>query len=650
MKKIIAVLLSMIMAFGIFTVSVSAQQEEIYTDYPVILVPGYISAVLYRTDETTGERIIVWDDPVEQVSEGGDLASVLPDAKTYLTEGNVEPLAERLSEGFNRIFAEAKCNPDGTSLYDIRTWLDTAEDGNYAALKEKYPDGKHQYEKEMMDALGEKIGDENLYIFTGDFRMGAIELAEDLRGFIDDVIAHNNGIRAEKGKAPIDRVNLFAVSHGGQVSGTYLALYGHEGKINNAVLTCPALGGAGIAYDVFNTEVSFDEVGLLTFIQHGFMLDEDLEILLMAQQLGFIDELVEALFPRVAEIIGYWGSLWDFIPLEQYEAVKAKLLDEEVNAGLIEKSDRMHYEIMSRDGENSYEKGFAEAQATGTNIYIISGYDNEIITGMQVSSDAILPTADSTGATVAPLGQRFADGYTQKVDTGLYQVSPSMTLDASTSYLPEHTWFVENYYHGMTAKDDFTYSLMEKLLLTDEAFDVTSMAEYPQFHATTNPAHSVWAAFNRSQEGYLSSQDTALVIRNLSAERKMIVTAVTVEGAEINLDFEPFTLEAGESREIPVVGNIPAVSLKNFEINVSYFFESFTPIGGRAFDFTLMNGEAVAYDESTPYVAADADFGSDIVFDEGVKNLLTKNFVENLLSFIYDIVVKLIGLIMNAFN
>ncbi len=648
MKKIVSVLLSIIMVFGMFTVTSYAQQEEVYTDYPVILVPGYISAVLYRLDEQTGEKIIVWDDPVAQVGEGGDLGSVLPDAKTYLLEGNVEPLAKKLSEGFNRIFEGVKCNPDGTSLYDVKTWLDTAEDGNYAALKEKYPDGKHQYEKAMMDAIGEKIGDENLYIFTGDFRMGAIELAEDLRGFIDDVIAHNNKIRAEKGKSPIDRVNLFAVSHGGQVSGTYLALYGYEGKVNNAVLTCPALGGAGIAYDVFNTEVSFDEVGLLTFIQHGFMLDEDLEILFMAQQLGFIDELIEALFPPVSETIGCWGSLWDFIPLEQYESVKAKLLDETVHAGLIEKSDRMHYEIMSRDGENSYEKGFAKARAAGANIYIISGYDNKIITGMEVSSDAILPTADSTGATVAPFGDRFADGYTQIKDTSFYQVSPSMTLDASTSYLPEHTWFVENYYHGMTAMDEFTHSLMEKLLLTDESFDVNSLSEYPQFHATTNPAHSVWAAFDSSKEGYVSSEDTALLIRNLSKERRMTVTAVGVEGADIELDFKPFVLKAGESKAIPVKGEIPAVSLKNFEVNVSYFFESFTPIGGRTFDFTLMNGDAVIYDESNPYVDADASFRFDFVVDEDVKNILTKNFVENLLSFIYNAVVKVIGFIMET--
>ncbi len=650
MKKLISVILSVLLIFGAFSVPSYAAEESEYTDYPVILVPGYISGVLYRLDEETGEKITVWDDPVAQIGEGGDLGSTLPDLKEYLFEGNLAPLAKRLGEGFNRIFEGAKCNPDGTSLYDVKTWLDTAEDGNYAALKEKYPDGKHQYEKNIMDSFGEKIGDENLYIFTGDFRMGAIEIAEDLRLFIDDVIAHNNKLRAEKNKAPIDRVNLFAVSHGGQVSGTYLALYGHEGKVNNAVLTCPALGGAGIAYDVFNEDVSFDEIGLLTFIQHGFMLDENYEIFVLAQQLGFIDELIEALFPYVEETIGCWGSLWDFMPLDVYEDIKVKRLDETKHAGLIAKSDRMHYEIMSRDGVNNYEKGFEKARATGTSIYIISGYDNKIITGMNVSSDAILPTADSTGATVAPFGKRFADGYRQKVDTGFYQVSPSMTVDASTAYLPHHTWFVENYYHGMTATDSFTNSLMTKLLLMDKAFDVNSMAEYPQFHATTNPSHSVWAAFDNSKEGYADSADTALVIKNLSEEKKMYVTSLSVKGADISFDFRPFTLSAGESREIPVEGRIPEGSLKNFEINVSYVLESTTPVGGRTFEFTLMNGEPEVYDENEPYTQADESFRFDIVFDEDVKGLLIINMVEKLLAFVYEVATELIGYVIAINN
>ncbi len=645
MKKILSVLLSVILICGLCVLPSSAQQEVDYTDYPIILVPGFTSAVLYRIDEETGEEIVVWDDPIAQVGAGGDLESIVPDFKTYLLEGNVEPLAKKLGEGFNRIFDGMKCNPDGTSYYDVRRYIETAEDGNYANLREKYPDGKHQYEKDLMAELSEVVGYENLYVFTADFRMGAIENAERLRDYIADVIRHNNKVRAEKGEAPIDRANIFTLSHGGQITGTYFALYGEEGKVNNAVLTCPALGGAGIAYDAFNGEIDFDEIGLLTFIQHAFMFEEDYEILVMAQQLGFIDELIEALLPYVMETIGCWGSLWDFIPLEQYEDVKAKCLDPEVHAGLIAKSDRMHYEIMSRDGINNYADGFEKARRAGTNIYNISGYDNKIITGMTESSDAILTTAGCTGATVAPFGERFSDGYVQKVDTGIYQVSPSMTVDASTSYLPEHTWFIENYYHGMTVKDDFSKTLMTKLLLTDESFDIHSLPEYPQFHATTNPAHAVWAAFNSSQEGYVSSEDTALVIKNLSKERKMVVTALSAEGADITFDFAPFTLEAGETREIPLKSEIPAVSLKNFEVNISYFSESLTPIGGRTFDFTILNGEPIAFDESKPYTEADHSLRMDIVVDSDVKFEIVMNYIGRLVELIFTVVSTVIGYI-----
>ncbi len=63
------------------------------------------------------------------------------------------------------------------------------------------------------------------------------------------------------------------------------------------------------------------------------------------------------------------------------------------------------------------------------NISIIAGTGNNSVTGMQVNSDGIIPTYCSTGATCAPIGWRFADGYTQVNDCdGKYKVSPDMTV------------------------------------------------------------------------------------------------------------------------------------------------------------------------------------------------------------------------------
>lgn len=323
--------------------------------------------------------------------------------------------------------------------------------------------------------------------------------------------------------------------------------------------------------------------------------------------------------------IGCWGSLWDFIPLEQYEEMKAKNLDPVKNAGLIEQSDFVHYQIMSPDGEYYYAKGFEKAQNSGVNIYIIAGYDIQVVTGMNVSSDSLIPIEGATGAIAAPYGERFADGYTQKVDTGLYQVSPSMTVDASTGYLPYQTWYIENFHHGMTYKDDYTFSLACKLLLTDGVrYTVESMPEYPQFHATTNPAHVVFAEFNNSTEGYLSSKDTELVIKNISYDSVITVSSVSVYGADFGFCFLPFILKPGESKSIKISGDIPEVSLKNVELSVTYLNNKVIPVCERTFDFTVMNGENVKYDQSAPLVAADYPKNIDNVLPSSVNAVLAK--------------------------
>lgn len=627
MKKLIALVLSLIMCFSL-CVSAAAVQIEVekLTKYPVIMIPGYTSSAFYKIDEATGEKVMVWGDAVGQVSSGageGSMEAIMPKVGEFIATGDAKGLAAVLGDGFNRIFADLKCDDDGTASVPVYNYVHTAEETNYANLAEKYPDGDYQAEKEIMGDICALIGKENAYVFTCDFRMGAVEIATSLRDYIDDVIAYHNKDKAEKDK--IDKVNIYSLSHGGQVLGTYLTLYGYEGKVNNALLTVPALGGAGIAYDAFNGVVRFNDAELIQFVQHGFLIEEDLDLLFQDDKLAFLDELVEELLPVCMETIGCWGSLWDFIPLEQYEEMKAKNLDPVKNAGLIEQSDFVHYQIMSPDGEYYYAKGFEKAQNSGVNIYIIAGYDIQVVTGMNVSSDSLIPIEGATGAVAAPYGERFADGYTQKVDTGLYQVSPSMTVDASTGYLPYQTWYIENFHHGMTYKDDYTFSLACKLLLTDGVrYTVESMPEYPQFHATTNPAHVVFAEFNNSTEGYLSSKDTELVIKNISYDSVITVSSVSVYGADFGFCFLPFILKPGESKSIKISGDIPEVSLKNVELSVTYLNNKVIPVCERTFDFTIMNGENVKYDEATPLVAADYPKNIDNVLPSSVNAVLAK--------------------------
>ena len=627
MKKLISVLLCIVLVLSSSVTAFAAFNEEDYNGYPVIVVPGYSSSAQYRIDEN-GEKVHVWGIDYNEI-----IVALLKNIAEVginigaLANGNGKALGKTVGREFAKLYFDMACNPDGSSVYPLQRYCVTAEESNRANML-KTNDGSliYQHETEIMGEYAQYIGDENIYNFNCDFRMGAPFCAKQLDEFIQSVKEYS-------GK---DKVNIFAVSHGGQVTGTYLTLYGYKGDVNNAVMTVPALGGAGLAYDILAGDIDFDEEGLLHFIEHGMMEETDYNWLVRANELGFLDEVLNAMLPYVYEVMGYWGSIWDFCPTEYYEELKEKHLDPVESAELIEKSDYMHYQVMPE-----FSNGFKRAQAAGTDVFIVAGYDNKIVTGLNESSDGIITIAASTGATAAPFGKRFADGYTQKVDTGFYQVSPSMTIDASTSYLPEHTWFVENFYHGMIYKDPYTAELLKTLLLTENIKDVHSSESFPQFHATTNKSHSVHAAFNNSTEGFVTSKDTSLVVKNLSEKYKMKITSVSARGVDISFPGSLFTkvLEPGESIELSFNGKIPEVSRSNFDLVVDYtLIGSPTPMGERLFNFTLMNGEAPAFNSEEPFV--DANLVSDFnkLLDEDSENILNKTGSKTFFEMLYNII------------
>ena len=636
MKKTLAILLCVIMVASLFTMSAFAVKEENeWKKYPLILVPGYTSTSLHKLDEN-GNKVEVWGDILGIIGGGlgTESLSLLEQLAKSLRENDSSYFAKRVGEGFNRIFADLACKNDGTSVTPLYPYVDKAEENNFAALREAYPDGKYQPEPVFAELFAEKIGYENIYAFSCDFRMGAIELSDKLRGYVDEVLEHANRNRAEKDK--VDKVNIYAISHGGQISGTYLTRYGHEGKVNKAILTVPALGGAQIADDLYNGETQFNAVELIAFLEHGMMFEEDYHQLVDTIDLGIGDSVVKGFFPVALETIQYWGSIWDFIPLKHYEEMKERYLDPVKDAEFIAKTDKMHYEVMSPEGKDYFGKGFKRAQEAGTDVYILAGYDCNVFTGTGESADMLITIESSTGATVAPFGKRFNDGYIQKVNTGLYQVSPSMTVDASTAYMPYHTWFIENYYHGMTLNDDYTRSLAMNLLFTDESYDVTTMKGYSQFHATTNISHGVHAQFKGCTEGHLAAGSDALIVKNLSAEKDILVMSVNVNGLDISFPSKPVRLKAGESKEIPFTGEIPDVKGRNFEVTVSYFTPTITMLGERTFDFTLMGKEQIVYDTNNPYV--DADFVSklDSVIDKNTNMILVNTGLKDSASIIYN--------------
>ncbi len=615
MKKLIAVLLSLTLILGICALPSSAEVQEgdaDITDLPVIIVPGYTSSILCEGgDENNQVWYFNYDEIIDLVL---DRIVELGIGLGALTAGNADIICKTLGRELSGLFEKLRCNPDGTSVYDISTSVFSPEVTNKTYLEEYY-DGKHQHEPETANNINDYISEDNIFSFQVDFRMGAEYCATKLDEYIQLVKEYTKK----------EQVNLFGVSHGGQVTATYLNLFGYKHDVKNAVMTVPAIGGAGIAYDLMNQSISLDEEGLMRYIERGMMWEDDYNWLLKAVNLGFVDDILNGVIPYVFETLGYWGSLWDFIPADKYEEIKDKLLDEEKNAELIAKSDRFHYEILPSMNEK-----LQELVESGMNISIIAGTGSEVVSGWGEQSDYIIPTKCSTGASVAPFGERFADGYIQKNPCdGKNKISPDFTIDASTAYLPDNTWFVDGLSHGMTYKDDYTRTLFETLLLTDRIDDVYSDPDYPQFMYSTNPSETVHLQFKDCAHGEIKGDTSSLIIKNCCKNYNVSISAVICGGAELKFKVDPsIKIAPSESIELEFSGEIPACSEKMCTITVYYTTDGTLPLSYRTQNFTINNGEKVENTgglvnafEDTPFESFIPDLGASILNSLGMYDL-----------------------------
>ncbi|MBQ6020393.1 MAG: hypothetical protein IJL26_09475 [Clostridia bacterium] len=595
MKRIISVFLCAVLLLSALPTAFASFDRNDLNGYPVVIVPGFMNAQMHvENEDGTTEKAWLGGFDEALKTAGLSAGKLIADGVSYGL-GKENDLGRTLAPVVNSVIEKLACNPDGTSKYNVVTDVPpTAEASRWSNLRDE--------DLTLQDYIDDIISTDDIYICFTDFRMDPADNAKILDQLIDDIIK-TTGCK---------KVNLLAQSYGGQVTGAYLSMYAATAgeKINSAVLMCPALGGAAVAEDFLTGDLDIEEEELVKFIEYSVNMEYDFHKLLASQPLGFLDGLAEEVLPTFTDVAQSWLSVWDFLPYESYKDMIDLLHPDQ---RIVEKTTWFHENIVK-----NYSKNLKKAQRSGVNITIVAGAGIRCVTGSNVNSDAIIPVAGATGATVAPYGQRFNDGYTCKYtvckNKGHNHLSPSMEIDASTCYLPENTWIADGYYHGQEMKDSATKDLVLTQLLTNHPIkDVHSDPAHPQFHAADGRASKVFAAFDNSVEGYLGSGDTALVVRNCTHESAIFITDITVRGADISF-LAPFKyIPEDGSASFAFAGEVPAQSLTRAAVTVSYIVIGLTPtpLAQRTFDFTLMNGDAPEYDAENPYAPADFEWDID---------------------------------------
>lgn len=632
MKKIISVFLSIVMLISAISIAASAKEDTV----PIIMVSGYGTSQLYLNYGQQDQEK-VWTPSMDAFSL--DYLQTL----NSLKEKDLYAFGTTLGKGLTGVLKKLECNPDGTSVYPLETASKKAEDNSMAnsssASSNKNNDEGQMRGDSLTQACIDKVGAENVFTLQTDFRQGAIDCAKDLRDLVISVKEYTGA----------SKVSLFGMSHGGMVVGTYLSLYGTLGDIDNAVLCVPAIGGTTLAADALTGNIDIAGEDFVEFIETMTGSDSNIARFFETNKSDAVATILSGVINGAKGSFLYWNSIWDFVPTQYYEELKSELLDTSASAALIEKSDKMHYEIMA-----NYSKNFKACQQSGVDISIISGSGSNIVLGGSSDSDIIIDTALSSGAECASSGKRFSDGYIQSgtvcTDSSHNHVSPAMNIDASSAYLPDNTWFVDGIFHLSCSSEEYVASLMEKLLLTDDIQNVYSDKNYPQFEYSYNSYYGIHIKFNLSSPGYVSDTDTQLVIKNLTND-KIKLLSVTAKGMKLTADIMNLsTLEAGEEITVPVKMTLPELSKVRAELTVNFCnTSSLTPLNSRTFALTVMNGSSAVYDESNPY--SELNFVEDLktVVPEKVYSWLSFVGLRKDVSIIYQTLLSIIAKIMPSF-
>lgn len=561
MKKVLSVMLAVLLIFSALSLGVVAETEE---KVPVVILQGYSGPDLAYADEN-GEPIfdengnvqLAW--PLNFDNLGADVVELLADVTLNQADLTVE-----LGKKFKEYLSPIGMNPDGTSKNNLVPYPSGAAATRASTLLEN---GMEQYipERVVADMAIEEVGAENVFGFTFDWRKSQMDYAAALDKYIQEV----------KVLTGSDKVDIYGLSHGGQYGTTYLYLYGNKGDVRRAMFGNPATLGTSLCGSLFTGEyldAPLDEI--IAFIEHGFEYEKDWEwIFQLLSDDGIVDVANGVLtYPDLWNGIISIPSLWDFVPHNYFEeAINYTGLNVVDNKQLY--IDTVAYHTLISNGEDSLAKELADLTADGVQIGYVVGNGYTSPNG-KYNSDILIDTYLSSGSDCALVNETFASDYVQANtvcdNPDHYHISPEFDIDASTGFLPDSTWYVRNQGHGMIMHDEYSKNLVHDFLWGDIK-NVYSSKEYPQFNMSQNNGEILYARFDNTSSGYHSTNDTALVLKNMSVEADVVIWSINAVDANITFEYtQGATLKMGQVMNVKATNNDFENANIPFEVQITY--------------------------------------------------------------------------------
>lgn len=474
MKKIIALILTVIMMFSAAVPAMAIDVGDPVIDNPLVYIRG-AGKTLYRYGEngeiSEADEDIIYPMDIDGEAIVDELIPILDELIKGLLTDDYKQYVDKVYSVFAPIFEDVVLDNNG---------------------EVKFPSGNGPQDDVPYKSSGFKVWDNN---FGFDFRLSLLDVADELKSFIE-LTSQRTGGR---------KVAVLGRCLGTNLMAAYFTKYPEHARqyVSNIILYVPATDGVDLISKLFSGKLEIQSENLDAFVEYlmeGKALIEDptlssfitimVEMLNYAEVLGLGTDALQLLVDRLQyELIPELGlasyvsfpSYWSMVNPDDYEDAKKLVFEgrEEEYAGLIEKIDDYHYNVQL--GFNDRLKTLDE---DGIKVSVIAKYNIPNIPVCEASKelgDFMASTEQlSYGAYCAPHGKVLPQSYVDSMGAeALKYLSPDRKIDASSCMFKDTTWFMKNNLH-----DDFPDDgnrLIKYIVDNKGNVTVFDNAEWPQY-------------------------------------------------------------------------------------------------------------------------------------------------------------------------
>ena len=480
-KKILAVILAAIMVFSVSGIAMSVSAKDVT---PVVFIPGIGQSQTYKYDDE-GNVIADWN----LLHPNTDFASYsIKDWMTFVKfigEFVVSLSLQRdviqqstINNLFKVLFSDHLRDESGEFINNV----DTA---NYLNSIAKYDEeARSIFDKRIpCQALVDEIGEENVYSYNYSVFSNTDKNARGLNDYIENVVLPQTGA---------SKVILVPMSMGATVVNNYMNLYPDAGRIEKVISIVGCWNGSDVFADLMMAD--FDENA------PDLVYTEAINTIGLGDEyLGFIINIAARILPKQEVDYILEGAIQGFVetliltntsfislcPWERYDAFAEKYLSTPEMADVKAQTDS--YALAQK---NLKERMLYQENTYGTEFYFISGYNmafgdsdygffHYFESFDETNSDEVIQISSTApGTSFVPAGTSYSEEY--KKDPA-HHVSPDGSVDTSTCYYEDTTWYFAGQKHELT--DNNTALGLAFKIAFNEIKSVKDQPEvYPQFN------------------------------------------------------------------------------------------------------------------------------------------------------------------------